>query len=161
MRALLLLAALLVAPVAAHAAATAYPQDYSTIPPYTVIGNQSPFSDNPVPLSLGMVSTRSAITANDTTATAVSIPANAVLRAIYIRNTTANAVTGGINIGTTAAGSDVVSAFAVAGNGLLVINPGATLLKQYFSATASQQLFISAVTAWNSASLIVRFEFDQ
>lgn len=90
----------------------------------------------------------------------MAVPANAILRAIYIRNTTANAVTGGINIGTTSLGVDVVAAFAVGANGLLVID-GATLLKKYFNATDNQLLFISAVTAWNSASLDIRFQLDQ
>ena len=89
-----------------------------------------------------------------------TVPQNAILRAIYIQNTTANAVTGGINIGTTSGGSDVVLAFAVGANGLLVVD-GATLLKKYMSSTQDQLLFISAVTAWNSAVLNIRFQFDQ
>lgn len=88
------------------------------------------------------------------------VPQYSVLRAIYIENTTANAVTGGINIGTTVGGADVAAAFAVAGNGLLVID-GATLLKKFLSNTAETMLHISAVTAWNGAVLNIRFQFDQ
>lgn len=90
----------------------------------------------------------------------MAVPQNAVLRAIYIENTTANAVTGGINVGTTALGADVVAAAAVGASGLVVID-GATLLKKYLSNTQNQLIFISAVTAWNSAVLNIRFQFDQ
>jgi hypothetical protein len=86
----------------------------------------------------------------------VQMPANAVLRAIYVQNTTANAVTGGIDIGTTSGGTDVASAVAVAGNALVVIAPS----NGYFSATANQLLYITAHTAWNSAVLNIRFIYD-
>ena len=80
----------------------------------------------------------------------------------YIQNTTANAVTGGVNVGTTALGADVVSAFAVGANATVAIQ-GATLLKTQFgtlTAPAAQQLYISAATAWNSANVHVFVEFD-
>lgn len=91
-----------------------------------------------------------------------SVPANAVIRAIYIRNTTANAVTGGINIGTAAGGAQVASAIAVAGNALVVID-GASLVStgKYLSATLNTVIYISAVTAWNSAALDIRIQMDQ
>ncbi|WP_158933012.1 hypothetical protein [Acidisphaera sp. S103] len=90
----------------------------------------------------------------------VAVPPNGVLRAIYVYNTTANAVTGGINIGTSSGGAQIVSAAAVGANGLVVIN-GSALLSPYNSATAPTPLYISAGTAWNSAVLNVRFVWDQ
>lgn len=90
------------------------------------------------------------------------VPANAVIRAIYVRNTTANAVTGGINVGTTAGGAQVASAIAVAGNALVVID-GASLVAtgKYLSGTLNTVLYISAVTAWNNAALDIRVQMDQ
>ncbi len=90
------------------------------------------------------------------------VPANAVIRAIYVRNTTANAVTGGINVGTAAGGAQVASAIAVAGNALVVID-GASLVAtgKYLSGTLNTVLYISAVTAWNNAALDIRVQMDQ
>jgi hypothetical protein len=98
-----------------------------------------------------------AVTANTT----ISVPAGWALEAIHIENTTANAVTGGIRIGTTAGGTEFVTAWAVAGNDKLT-SPGPTLSGfntnfNFFSRTVAQTLFIEAVTAWNSASLQMSF----
>jgi hypothetical protein len=98
-----------------------------------------------------------AVTANTT----ISVPAGWALEAIHIENTTANAVTGGIRIGTTAGGTEFVTAWAVAGNAKLT-SPGPTLTGfntnfNFFSRTVAQTLFIEAVTAWNSASLQMSF----
>lgn len=81
-----------------------------------------------------------------------NVPAGYKIDSIVMRNLTANAVTGGIRIGTTAAGVDVVAAQAVGANALLQVADSA-LLKRAFSMTAVQQLFIEAVTAWNSANV--------
>ncbi len=102
----------------------------------------------------GNVEKLSAVVAN-TTAT---IPAGCRILGITIQNTTANAVTGGVNIGTTALGNDVLSAQAVGGNALLTV-ADASILKHIFSQSASQQLFISAGAAWNSASLTIAIGF--
>jgi len=96
------------------------------------------------------------VTSNTTT----SIPANCYIDSIFIKNTTANAVTGGIRIGTTDGGTDVVIALAVGANAILVI-PAATLLKQVFSTTAPQTLYIQTVTLWNSASLNINIIYGQ
>lgn len=81
-----------------------------------------------------------------------SIPAMYSIESIVIQNTTANAVTGGIKIGTTNGGTEVIVAQAVAGNDLLVVKD-ATILKNVFSSTVATTLYIQAVTSWNSASL--------
>ena len=134
------------------------PQAYITIPPLTYFANTNGWADIPCASPIfGGALTTSGIIANG----AIGIlPVNAKLRAIYIGNTTANAVTGGINIGTAALGSDVVSAAVVGANGLVTIS-GASLLKTWVSLTAATPLFISAVTAWNAASVSVELVFDQ
>lgn len=101
-------------------------------------------------LPLNVESIRATFTANGT----ISIPPGRSILQIRFRNTTANAVTGGIRIGTTTTGTDVVVAQAVAANAHLVIKDAA-VLKNIFSISASTPLFIEAVTAWNSASVKV------
>lgn len=85
----------------------------------------------------------------------VSIPKNNYIKAIYMRNTTANAVTGGIKIGTTAGGVDVVAAQAVGANAFLKVADADVLIKGW---TADQTIYIEDVTAWNSANVNVTFE---
>lgn len=82
----------------------------------------------------------------------LTIPAGYVLEQIVIENTTANAVTGGIRVGTTDGGAQVVVAQAVAASALLRIAQAAILLG-VFSTSADQILYIQAVTSWNSAIL--------
>src|ERR1700676_1669482 len=80
----------------------------------------------------------------------VTLPTGAYLQAIVIGNVTANAITGGLKIGTTLGATDVVATVAVGANALIHITDAA-ILKRVFSSIASQQLFIDAVTAWNGA----------
>jgi len=82
------------------------------------------------------------------------LPAGAYVHNVVVQNTTANAVTGGIKVGTTAGGTDVVAALTCGANCYTFV-ADASLLKRVFSATASQTLSIDAVTAWNSASVDV------
>lgn len=92
---------------------------------------------------------RSLATTANTTAV---IPAGYIIDAIVINNTTGNAVTGGIKIGTTSGGTDVVLALAVGANSLQTV-PDATILKRVFSMSVDTTLYIQTVTLWNSASL--------
>lgn len=92
------------------------------------------------------------ITAQDFSS--ITLPPSAYIRAIVVQNTTANAVTGGVKIGTTAGGTDVVSALTCGANCLVHVTDSA-LSKRVFSTTASQNLSIDAVTGWNSANLTV------
>lgn len=96
-----------------------------------------------------------------TTSVAITppIPANAAIRDIYISNTTANAVTGGIDIGTTSGGNDVVSAKTCAANCLAFV-ADAALLKRVFSLTAAQGLFITGHTDANSANLTLTITYS-
>ena len=89
--------------------------------------------------------------------TTTVIPAGYAISSIYIANSTANAVTGGIKIGTTSGATDVVVAQAVGANVLIPISDD-TILKNLFSMSTDQTLYIQAVSSWNSANLIVSFD---
>lgn len=88
------------------------------------------------------------VTANTT----VTIGPGWAIDDVFVHNTTANAVTGGVRIGTTNGGADVVAALTVGASALTFV-AAAALLKRWFSRTAAQTLYIQAVTGWNSASL--------
>jgi len=83
-----------------------------------------------------------------------SIPAGAYIQQIIWNNTTANAVTGGMSVGTTANGTDVVAAQALAANAL-VFTTDALLLKRVFSLTAATPLHFAPVTSSNTANLTI------
>lgn len=93
-----------------------------------------------------------AVTANTT----VVIPAGYSILQIIVANTTANAVTGGVKIGTTTGATNVVLALAVGANSIQAI-PDASVLIKVFSRTVNQTLFLQAVTSWNSANLNIYF----
>jgi hypothetical protein len=83
------------------------------------------------------------------------------ISAILVENTTANAMTSGLNIGTTDGGSDVCSAFAVGANFIGHI-PEAVVLKRYWSRTVNQLIFVTAVGGgWNGALLNVTLIADK
>lgn len=84
------------------------------------------------------------------------VPARSCIRYFVVQNTTANAVTGGVRCGTTAAGTDVFSGTAVAGNATVVIP-----VNKVLSLTTNTRLFFEAVTSWNSASLNVWIVYDE
>lgn len=87
----------------------------------------------------------------------VTLPKGAYLDAIWVRNRTANAVTGGIKVGTTNGGTEVAAAVAVGVNAVnkTLVTNGA------YSATADTVLYIQAVTAWNSAVVDVLIEYTE
>ncbi len=93
---------------------------------------------------------RGYFTANGT----LTLPKGYFMERIWFKNRTANAVTGGIRIGTSAAGTQVVTAQAVAASVQAVITPtisGYSLAQPQVDAT----LYVEAVTAWNSAGVDV------
>lgn len=104
------------------------------------------------PSSLRVLAT---LTANGT----VSIPAGYAITNILFRETAGNAVTGGIKIGTSSGGTEVVVAQAVGANGLGSIKDAAILLN-YFSFSANTTLYVQAVSAWNSASVNLTFVLE-
>lgn len=79
----------------------------------------------------------------------IILPPAAYIDSITVQETSAAAVTGGLKIGTTAGGTDVVAA-ATCGASCLITITDVSLLKRVFSATAPQQLFMGAVTNFNS-----------
>lgn len=83
-----------------------------------------------------------------------SVPPGAYIQQFIIQNTIAAAVTGGVDIGTTANGVDVASAFAVGSSALTFITD-ALLLKRVFSTTAATPIHIAAHTGWNGANLTI------
>jgi hypothetical protein len=85
-----------------------------------------------------------------------TVPAGYRISFVDITNTTANAVTGGVHLGTTALAHDVVNAKTVGANARTSIE---TVDKRFFA--AEQIIYISAHTAWNSASLNFVITLDQ
>lgn len=113
--------------------------------------------------SLGstIIYTTGALPASGTTDIPIptAVPAGAYIKMLIIQNTTANAVTGGVSIGTTANGTDVVLAQAVGANGLVFVTD-ATLLKRVFSSTAATVLHAAPVTSSNTANLTFSIVYD-
>lgn len=89
-----------------------------------------------------------AVTANTT----FVLPAGYMIEHFAFQNTTANAVTGGVKVGTTSGGTDSLAAQAIAAN-TLDTTPGAGFTKRIFSTTADTTMYLQAVTAWNNASV--------
>lgn len=87
-----------------------------------------------------------------------NLPANTYITEIIYSNAIAAAVTGGISIGTTANGTDVVAAQAV-GSSALTFTPNASILKQPFSLTAATPLHAAAVTSWNGANVTITVKY--
>ncbi len=89
-----------------------------------------------------------------------TLPANTRIDSIDIIGTNGNAVTGGIKIGTTAGGTDIVAAQAVSGNSINSI-ADSSILKRIFSTSATQTIYYDAVTSFNSANLNLYFKFSE
>lgn len=81
------------------------------------------------------------------------LPAGAYLSEIVAVNTTANAVTGNISIGSTANGTDIVASLACGANCVADAPGTTTLAKNVFSITAATTLHAAAITSWNSANV--------
>jgi hypothetical protein len=107
------------------------------------------FTDGATPIH-GVARTR-----GKTAAFTIPVPQGASIRDIHIRNNTANAVTGGIKVGTVAGGTDVLAAGAVAANALVSFVP----LIGAANPAASRTIYVDAVTAWNSANIDIAIEW--
>lgn len=77
-----------------------------------------------------------------------TVPANYAIVGIYAKNSTANAVTGGLKFGTAAGGAQVVTALAVGANATVATTDANLALRIW---GANQTVYYDAVTAWNSA----------
>ena len=96
-------------------------------------------------------------TAQSTTANSPVLPANAYILTFVVQETTGNAVTGGIDIGTAgSSGQQIVAAYAVGANGIVSI-PQASILLFTFGTTGpskAQQIFFNAHTNWTDTASI-------
>lgn len=83
------------------------------------------------------------------------LPANQFIQYIIFIETAGNAVTGGIDIGTTNGGTQVASAVTVGANSLVVIPETGTgsIVKRGFSTSAATTIYFNAHTSWNNASV--------
>jgi hypothetical protein len=88
------------------------------------------------------------------TNTSFLVPLGYRISSIDVVNTTANAVTGGLNFGTAEAGAQLGNS-AVAANAIVTHNPTQRLF------TAAQTVHVSAASAWNSAVVNVIVILDQ
>lgn len=95
-----------------------------------------------------------------TAAFTMSVPANNGIDAMYIKGNNANAITGGLKVGTTLGGTDVISAQTVGANALLKV-ADADLLKKIFSSGSAQTLYFDAVSSWNSANIDVTIKYSE
>lgn len=78
-----------------------------------------------------------------------------LVKGLYIENSTANAVTGGLNVGTSDDGAEIFATLTVGASGMYWYLP-ADAVAVAFELTEDDELFFHAETAWNSASLIVK-----
>jgi hypothetical protein len=82
-----------------------------------------------------------------------SLPAGAIIVGIQLHNTTANAVTGGVQLGTSAGLSNILSPTVVGANANIILYPSANASITAPTTTAAENVYLSAVSAFNSASI--------
>lgn len=83
-----------------------------------------------------------------------TVPAGAYIREIIVSNSVATSVTGGIQFGTTANATDVVTALTCASSCLANVTD-ANLKTRLFSTTVAQAIHMSAMTSWQAANVTV------
>lgn len=83
-----------------------------------------------------------------------AIPPGHIISYIAVYNRTANAITGGLDIGSTVSGEEIVSQHALGASAFVQVLDSA-ILKRGWSMTVRQVISISAHTAWNSANIDV------
>lgn len=84
-----------------------------------------------------------------------TLPAKAYIQQIIFSNSVAAAVTGGISIGSTANGTNIVAAQAVGASTDVAVSQAGILLPVPSTSAAATPLHMAAVTAWNSANVTV------
>jgi hypothetical protein len=87
-----------------------------------------------------------------------TLPAGAYLQQIIVSDIVASTVTGGLAIGTTANGTDIVAALTTNANGVNFVTD-ANLKLRVFSATAPQVIHVAPVTSSNGANLNMTFVY--
>lgn len=105
----------------------------------------------------GTLQVNTGVIASGTAAVVIgSVPANCVVYTVTIANLTANAITGGVNIGTAAATTTIASAQTVAGSTNYFISFAPTPANSTTLVAAEPvNIQIAAVTSWNNANLNV------
>lgn len=83
-----------------------------------------------------------------TGATTLTLPAGQAIDRIYVKNNTTNAITGGLKVGTTAGGVDILAALSVGSLAQVDASPLIGALS-----SAPRTIYIDAVLAWNGASI--------
>jgi hypothetical protein len=97
------------------------------------------------------------VTATGTTSFQVgTLPASTYIRDIFVSNTDAShAVTGGIDVGSTSSGTDIVAAANLAvGTSSVNFVTDANLAKRVFSTTVGQAVFATGHTSWNTPTTV-------
>lgn len=89
-----------------------------------------------------------AITADDV----VTVNPGYAIRDICIQETAGHAITGGLDIGTTPGGQEVVAAKAVGANSWAFV-AAASILKRLFDTGTPTILYVRAHSAWNGAHI--------
>jgi len=77
---------------------------------------------------------------------------------LYVEETAGNAITGGLNVGTTATGQEIAAALTVAGSGKYKYTPE-DMATGWITLTAGDSVYFSDETSWNSASVDMEFHF--
>jgi hypothetical protein len=84
-----------------------------------------------------------------------TLPAKAYIQQIIFSNSVAAAVTGGVSVGTTANGTNIVAAQAVGASTDVATAQAAILLPVPLTTGLATTLNMAAVTAWNNANVTV------
>ncbi len=86
-------------------------------------------------------------------ATSITIPGGTYIDRIIVQETSGGAITGGLKIGTTSGGTEVMSGFVCAAS-CLTWAPDASISTRIFAATTPVTLFMGAGTNFNSGPQI-------
>lgn len=84
-----------------------------------------------------------------------TLPSKAYIQQIVFSNSVAAAVTGGISVGSSANGTQIVAAQAVGASTDVAVAQAGILLPVPSTSAAATALHMAAVTAWNSANVTV------
>jgi hypothetical protein len=85
----------------------------------------------------------------------IAQPAYTAIRRIWIDERAGNAVTGGVDIGTTNGGQQILAALAVGANATVEAAP---VISNYQA--AADILYVTAASAWNSAEIVIMIDYD-
>lgn len=86
-------------------------------------------------------------------ATSIVIPAGTYIDRVIVQETSGGAITGGLKVGTTSGGTDVLAAVTCAASCLTWV-PDVSFGTRIFASTAPTTLFMAAVTNFNSGPQI-------